>query len=131
VIADYYLAEPTPAGLRPVEFDFAAAAAAEDALRNAAEVVHRGATLRAHDTADAVRDWSGGQRAVFDHTEHAGAQTAAALVRELQHYAEELRDAAARARMENAARSGRRADWHREQQARMAYARGALSAGRG
>jgi uncharacterized protein YukE len=126
MIADLFTPEPMPASLQPVEFDFAAAGSAAAALRDAADAVDRGSRMRAADAHDAVQDWTGGQRRVFDRNENAIEQQASTLVRQLRHYADQLHQAAAAARTENGHRAHARAQWHHDQQQRMDQIRAAL-----
>jgi uncharacterized protein YukE len=102
---------PPPAGLLPVEFDFAAAEAAVAALRRAATVVDRAAQRRANALDRPRADWAGPHRRAFDQAESDLAAKATALVDRMRRSAGDIAGAADDARRENRRRATALADW--------------------
>lgn len=120
--SDLFRAEPPPANMLPVVFDFGAAQSAAAALRDAADVIDRSARTRTSDAKHAEQSWTGGQRHTFAAIESALSGEASALVRRLRAAADKLHEQAAAARAENARRAAALTHWrHDIEEARRHY----------
>ena len=111
-----------------VRFDHAAAQAAIDAMRRAAQVLDDATSARIRFASDAKQEWRGHYRSVFDDELHKARSEAARLSADLRRAARDLEAAADAARLEQRRREEARARI-REEQARAAAAAAASAAG--